>query len=195
MRSFLRDTNIWILIACVIVISAIFQAFPVEWQQQLRYERSEPIEWWRFVTAQFLHLGWMHWLLNMVGLVLIAGIFNQDWNLKWLLVAFISSSVFINLALWWFSPEVVWYVGLSGVLHGLLGAGVVYSFRNQPVFSIGLGILVIAKVIWEQLGNKSIGTEALIGGNVLFDAHLYGLIGGSAAAILCVIICRKQYAR
>ncbi len=188
----LGDKRIWVLVGGIIVISAIFQALPTEWQHQLRYTRSTPIEWWRFVTAQFLHLGWMHWLLNMLGLILITAIFNQDWTLRWMLVAFVASSIFINAALWWLSPEVVWYVGLSGVLHGLLGAGVVYSFKNQPVFSIGMGVLVVGKILWEQIGHQSIGTEALIGGKVLFDAHLYGLIGGSLAAIVCVIVCRNS---
>ena len=187
-----NNKTIWLLVASILIVSAVFQSLPADWQQLLRYERASPHEWWRFLTAQLIHLGWVHWILDMAGLVLIVAIFNQDWNLRWFIATLVISAIIVNAGLWWLSPEVDWYVGISGVLHGLLGAGVVYSFRNQPLFSIMMGMIVFVKVLWEQISHESIGTEALIGGNVLFDAHLYGLIGGVLSAILCLAACRQS---
>lgn len=192
MKILQNNKTIWLVVAAILIISAVFQSLPTDWQQLLRYERANPQEWWRFATAQLIHLGWMHWILDMAGLVLIVAIFNQDWNFKGFIATLIISAIVVNAGLWWLSPEVAWYVGISGVLHGLLGAGVIFSYRNQALFSIMMGVLVVGKVIWEQVSHESIGTEALIGGNVLFDAHLYGLIGGVLAAVLCLVACRSN---
>jgi hypothetical protein len=47
-----------------------------------------------------------------------------------------------------------------------------------------LGLLVVAKVIWEQLSGPLPGSEGLAGAAVVVNAHLYGALAGIAAAVL-----------
>jgi hypothetical protein len=38
---------------------------------------------------------------------------------------------------------------------------------------------IIAKIIWEQLYAENSAMEHLIGGNIVYDAHLYGAVSGA----------------
>lgn len=183
------------VIAIVVVISLIaivFQALPESTQIELRYDRNQPQQLWRFITGQLLHLGWVHLLFNLVGLVLITALFLPEWSSRSFSFAFISSAIVLNFCLYVFSPELIWYVGLSGILHGLIAAGALYSYRVQP----GFALLVLAgctiKIGWEQFTGSSVGTEELIGGKVAFDAHMFGFIGGLIGAILFRLTAKKK---
>lgn len=147
----------------------------------LRYERGavEAGEWWRAVTASFVHLGWSHLMLNLGGLALIwllAGrlLPARDW-----FAAFAVPVLAVGLGLWIFSPSVVWYVGLSGALHGLLivGAGAMAGARHPEGWI--LVIVLAVKVSWEQLVGPMPFSEVGAGGPVLVDAHFYGAVGGA----------------
>ena len=86
--------------------------------------------------------------------------------------------VAIDAGLWLCDSTVQWYVGSSGVLHGLMAAGAfAHLRRREPDGWVLLGLLV-AKLVWEQ----RVGPLPLAGGVVVVDAHLYGVIGGAAVA-------------
>lgn len=157
---------------------------------QVRYDRTtiNMGEWWRLLSGHLLHLGWVHLALNLAGLGLIIALFWRYWTTINFLLVFMLSLVAVDIGLWWLSPEVRWYVGLSGILHGLLIAGAVFSFHRERLFSIAVMAIVIGKLAWEQITHTSAGTEKLIGGHVLFDAHLYGFTGGVIAALLLLLL-------
>ena len=73
--------------------------------------------------------------------------------------------------MWLFSPEVIWYVGLSGILHGLLAA---IAWQRYPI----LLVLLMVKLGLEQLYGGLPATANLTGGAVIVDAHLYGAVIG-----------------
>lgn len=185
-----------IIIAAVIgLLAIIFQCLPELWQDTLRYDRNHSNQLWRFLSGQILHLGWVHLGMNLAGLILITALFMPEWNTQNYLMAFVISGLIMSTGIHFFSPHLIWYVGLSGILHGLLAAGAVYSYRTQPTFAIGLLIVVVAKIAWEQISGNSIGTEELIGGKVAYDAHLFGFIGGLVGAMIYVLMNRsKQHA-
>jgi rhomboid family GlyGly-CTERM serine protease len=91
----------------------------------------------------------------------------------------------IDAGFWFFYPELEWYVGLSGVLHGLLVAGLFAGLVQRDREAVILTLFVIAKLAWEQLAGPLPGSESSSGGVVIVDAHLYGAIGGLAGALLC----------
>ena len=103
-----------LVIACA-VLFALLQL----WMPQFIYQRdvmtSEPWRWW---TAQWVHVGWRHYLLNMMALTCLPFIFPQSGRFK-LLSALLVLSPMVSLGLYWFFPTVYAYAGLSGVLHGL----------------------------------------------------------------------------
>jgi len=47
-------------------------------------------------------------------------------------------------------------------------------------------------VAWEQMRGAMPGTEALIGGTTVVDAHLYGAVGGVIAALIISLPSRRH---
>jgi rhomboid family GlyGly-CTERM serine protease len=130
----------------------------------------------------------MHLLLNLAGLSFIFVLFNDVWSyLRLTLTSFVSAITIIG-GLWIFSPQIDWYVGLSGVLHGLLVAGAVLGFKRNP----GISTLILAGVLfktgYEQFTEHSDSyLVQVIEGKVVTDAHLFGIIGGVLAVVILAL--------
>ena len=179
---------IGLIVAAFVVLMTIFQALPPEQQHLLRYDRVAILngDYYRLVSGHFIHLGWQHYALNMLGLVLGTWLFGPDrapleWTIAGVVLAFIC-----GLGLLLFSPDVRWCVGLSGVLHGfmILGFGG-WALAGDRV-ALALLVIVIAKMTWEQLGGAMPWEATLAGGRVITDAHVWGAVGGGiflAAAV------------
>ena len=149
-----------------------------------RYEREalELGEHWRLATAHFVHLGWGHLLMNVAALLLLGALFDDLLKpLEWLTAALVSAAA-IDLGLYLWQRDVAWYVGLSGVLHGLLAFGAVRLLPSRPVFAaVLLGVLGVKVALEQTVGVlpwSALGT----GGPVIVAAHLYGAAGGLLAA-------------
>ena len=137
---------------------------------------------WRLVTGHFVHLGWTHLLLNLSGLALVFWLVGHAYSCRqWLYITGISIAT-IDAGFWFLYPELGWYVGLSGLLHGLLAAGLLRGLLARDRESLILAAFVVAKLAWEQFGGPLPGSEATSGGTVIVDAHLYGAVGGLVAA-------------
>jgi rhomboid family GlyGly-CTERM serine protease len=147
---------------------------------------------WRLLTGHFVHLGLSHALLNIAGLglvwYLVGSVFGRS---AWSIIAF-SSAFAIDLGLWFFEPDLAWYVGLSGVLHGLLAAGLIGTLPTRRFEFWALAVVLIVKIGYEQLAGPMPGSEATSGGPVVVGAHLYGAIGGAIAGIICRHRVRRQ---
>jgi rhomboid family GlyGly-CTERM serine protease len=171
---------IGLLVLCLILLSVGGD----ELRQALRYERAAIArgEYWRFLTAHLVHAGWRHLLLNAAGLLLIAALFPRDYRWRqWCLIA-LASIVAIDAGFWWLEPQLAWYVGLSGVLHGALAAGAVAWWRTESPWLAGsLSLILIGKLAWEQWhGALPLSGEM----PVIVNAHLYGAIGGLIAGLM-----------
>ena len=141
-------------------------------------------EWWRLLSGHFVHLGWSHLALNLAGLGLVTWITGSAYSpLRWLLIAILTIAT-IDAGFWYLYADLDWYVGLSGLLHGLLIAGLVAGVRRRDREAMVLGVLVIAKLGWEQIVGPLPGSESTSGGAVIIDAHLYGAIGGLLGALV-----------
>ena len=160
------------------LISFSLQAF--DWVGSWRFDRGliEQGRIWLLFSGHIVHLNWSHWLLNMAGLAIVAFFFSTHASFKqWMLVIIVSSSV-ISIGLWWGMPEIRYYVGLSGVLHGLFLYGALREIRFYPASGYVLLVVLIAKLIWEFFYGALPGSEDMAGGRVLTEAHLLGAIGG-----------------
>lgn len=179
-----RRRNGWLLVAVVAIGCVLLEAAGM--RDLLAYDRAalRVGQMWRLVTGHFVHLGWTHLVLNLAGLVLVfwlvGGVFC--W-LRWIYVGFVSI-VTIDAGLWLLNPTLDWYVGLSGMLHGLLAAGLLPKLMQRDRESIVLAVFVLAKLTWEQLSGPLPGSESTSGGAVIVDAHLYGVVGGLLAALM-----------
>ena len=166
------------------VLIAVLLALTGDWGRELfRYDRLaiSSGELWRLISGHFVHLGWSHFALNTVGLVLISFLVAARFSaIQWLLITLLII-VGIDLGFWILEPQLAWYVGLSGVLHGLLAAGVASGMRDGQSDSWIIGGLLVIKIIYEQLVGPVPGSEGTSGGDVVVAAHLYGAIAGALA--------------
>lgn len=150
----------------------------------LRYQRDAVLqgEYWRLITGHLVHGTPLHLMLNVAGLGLIAALFSHDYSWRaWLLIALFSMAA-IDVAFVFWEPQLLWYVGLSGVLHGALAAGAVAWWRNESrLLALVLSAIFAGKLAWEQWQ----GALPLSGDlPVVVDAHLYGALGGVLAGAL-----------
>ncbi|MFE8071216.1 rhombosortase [Marinobacteraceae bacterium S3BR75-40.1] len=173
----------WLLPLVLSLLAVLLQMSP--WLDLLRYQRSavEAGEWWRLLTAHGVHLGYWHLLLNLLGLWLVWELVGEALsNVRWLLtLAIVALGTSVGLYLG--HPQLQWYVGLSGVLHGLLVAGALGMLSRQPVLALALLGIVTVKVGLEMLGIADSGVAELIGGRVIYAAHLYGAVSGAVVGV------------
>lgn len=152
-------------------------------QLALRYDRGGLAagQWWRLLSAHVIHLGFEHALLDVAGLALMWALFARDYAWRgWVLILALSA-VGVDAGLWLLSSTTQWYVGSSGVLHGVLAAGAAAHLRSRQPDGWVLALFLVGKLAYEQ----SAGALPLTaGGAVIVDAHLYGAVAGALAALL-----------
>jgi rhomboid family GlyGly-CTERM serine protease len=138
-------------------------------------------QWWRLLSAHFVHLDAEHALLNVFGVVLMWALFARDYSpWRWLAI-YSFSGLAIGLGLWFLNPELDYYVGASGALHGVMAAGTVAHLRRRDLDGWILAVFMLSKLTYEQLS----GALPFVGsGSTIVDAHLYGAIGGLAVSLL-----------
>jgi rhomboid family GlyGly-CTERM serine protease len=135
-------------------------------------------EAWLLLTGNLAHLNWSHLWLNMAGLGLVAIFFGAYMSvLNWLTLS-AWSALLVGLGLYYFNVDIVWYVGMSGVLHGLFVVGGWYEYRHYKTSGLVWLGLIVVKLIWEQWAGALPGSESMAGGHVVVDAHLYGGMAG-----------------
>ncbi len=177
-----RAAELWLLGLLALVV-VLLLPFAETARLALRYERSAILaghEYWRLLTAHVVHGSVFHAMMNLAGLGLIAALFPRHYSVRaWLVIAF-ASVLAIDIGFLWLEPDLAWYVGLSGVLHGALAAGALAWWRfESKVLAAALTLIFIGKLLWEQWA----GALPLSGDlPVIVDAHLYGAIGGVLAA-------------
>jgi len=166
--------------AFIILIAAVIYLFDPQASQLLAYYHTgiKQFELWRLISATFCHTNFNHLLMNAFGLIITLALFSDTFKLIKIYPIIIFNSLFIGAALFFFEPEVIWYVGLSGVLHGLFSYGVAADISNKDRWGYLLGAGFIIKIIYEQIYGAQQSTIALIGAPVLVNAHLYGALSG-----------------
>jgi rhomboid family GlyGly-CTERM serine protease len=158
-------------------------------KEVLRYDRVwiGQGEAWRLISGHFAHLGWSHLALNSAGLLLVWFLIGGAYTLRtWVLIVSVTLAT-MDMGFWFLNPELYWYVGMSGLLHGLLAAGIVTRLRKIDAETAILLLLLVAKISWEQFSGPVPGSESTSGGPVVVDAHLYGAVGGILGAVLARI--------
>jgi membrane associated rhomboid family serine protease len=130
-------------------------------------------EYWRLLTAGFLHAGLFHLMFNMFALYVLGTLIEPAvgrFRFGLIYVVSLLAGSFGALLLSPSSPT----VGASGAIFGLMGAAVIVM-RNRGLSAMesGLGFwIVLNLVITFTVPNISIG------------GHVGGLLGGGLAALL-----------
>jgi rhomboid family GlyGly-CTERM serine protease len=151
-------------------------------REALSYQRTALAggQWWRLLSAHFVHLDFQHAALNAMGALLMWALFARDYPpWRWLAI-YLGACLTVSAGLWFLNPEIEWYVGASGALHGVMTAGTIAHLRRGDLDGWILAIFIVAKLGYEQFA----GALPFAGSpDTVVDAHLYGAIGGVVLAL------------
>jgi rhomboid protease GluP len=91
-------------------------------------------EWWRLITANFLHYGWLHLGANMLGLYYMGSIIESYLGkIRYLIIYFSSGCLSMILIVFYFlkigEPQTL-LVGASAAIMGLVGSLLAISIGN-----------------------------------------------------------------
>lgn len=181
LKSLNCDRRYGLSLLAICVLLALPELGGESLRNALSYDRAGLAQgqWWRALTAHFVHLSPEHALLNGLGLVLMWALFARDYSpLRWLAI-YLTSCLVISAGLWFLDPQLEWYVGASGALHGVMTAGTLAHLRRRDLDGWILAAFIVAKLAYEQVaGSMPFAGSA----NTVVDAHLYGALGGLALA-------------
>lgn len=129
------------------------------------------------VPAAFLHFGFDHLAANSVPLLVMGFLAALSGIRRFLSVAAVITLV-SGLGVWLTAPADSTTAGASGVVFGLFGYLVLRGFVDRRIGDVVVGLLVGAvygSILWGVLPTAT---------GVSWQGHLFGLIGGVAAAVL-----------
>ena len=113
----LQQSSDWRFVAIFIAFMTLLQAIGPEYFRY-RQDLVEQGQLWRYFSAHWVHVGWMHLLLNASGLVICVILTHPGWSAsRWLLCIVILGTV-ISLMLVLNKPEVRDYAGFRGCCSG-----------------------------------------------------------------------------
>jgi rhomboid protease GluP len=147
-------------------------------------------QYWRLITATFLHLGLMHLLFNGYALFVLGRPTEGLYGWGWFLGLYLASGIGGNLVSW--AAGVFDYpnlqLGASGAIFGLIGVGIVHCWRHRWVNRALLNTLLL----W---GGLSLAMGFFIGADNW--AHVGGLLTGAGLAWLLPAerVTRREYTK
>jgi rhomboid family GlyGly-CTERM serine protease len=184
-RLFHARRGDWALpVALSALLLAIYFAVPGA-APAWRYDRAAILdgEAWRLVTGHLLHADVHHLGWNVFGVLLVWFLFARDYTPRQWLAILLASTAVTSAGFLLLEPELEWYVGFSGVLHGCMAAGLVAWLRStrDPLTWLVAGLFA-AKLAWEHFQGALPFTAGTLSLPVVHEAHTYGAIGGVLAA-------------
>lgn len=135
-------------------------------------------QYWRLVTAMFLHAGIIHLAVNMWALWQLGMFCELLYGRARFLILYVCSGLIGNVASFLASQTLG--VGASGALFGLFGVALVFSIKYRRELPRGMGDRMLRSLIPVLLVNLFITL-----GLPFIDkfAHLGGLLGGAFLAL------------
>jgi membrane associated rhomboid family serine protease len=137
-------------------------------------------DWWRIVTAGFLHANFIHILFNMFALYVLGSLLEPGIGTPRFLGVYFVSLLAGSFGALLLSPNEI-TVGASGAIFGLLSAAfVIARHRGVEQLASQLAFFVVINLVF-TFGVSGIS----IGG------HLGGLVAGALAGLLIVFSERR----
>lgn len=182
---------------CVLVVSIMMAilAMITEVSTPLLEFNRHPIvdgQWWRLLTGNFIHTNVNHLVMNIAGLLLIFLMHKNYYTVTHFTFVFLFLCISCGVSLLTFYPNMILYVGLSGVLHGLLVYGSVIDIKQKEKTGWILLVGTFAKVAYENIWGASAQVSELINASVAVEAHLIGAVSGGVLAAMLIAKSRLQ---
>lgn len=139
-------------------------------------------EYWRTLTAFFVHSNVAHVAMNVAGLILITWHWRHCLTLKNYTCTLLISALTVNIGYVALAPLTTEYFGFSALLYALITSNCLLNIRQEKWASIAIlaavSIAVLQPAFVDGAGQAS---HALIGVRVATESHLYGWLGGLIA--------------
>ena len=137
-------------------------------------------DWWRIVTAGFLHAGILHIALNMYVLFILGTLLEPAIGTPRFLGVYFVSLLAGSFGALLLTPDSL-TVGASGAIFGLMSAAfIIARHRGIEQLAAQIGFFIIINLVF------TVGVSGISVG-----AHLGGLAGGALAALLVVYAERR----
>ena len=174
----LRHAARWQFAAILSLISLLLLVWP-ESTALLMWKRAAIADGqaWRWMTGHFVHLSARHCLSNLLGLCVICEYLWDELGLAEACLLSIGTAAGTSMLLWWFAPEIQWYAGLSGLLHGLW-AGCAMAWWSRTGDRVAGAALLLLAI---KLAVPVVTASAM---PVVTVAHGFGALSGLAWAVL-----------
>ncbi|MCD7809912.1 MAG: rhomboid family intramembrane serine protease [Erysipelotrichaceae bacterium] len=184
-------TNIYIVI-CVIVWAYInFISHDDKYDSAMRLGGfympaiDENNEYWRFITCHFIHVDFIHLLMNMYSMYVLGSSFEYILGTVGYLYLIIVSMI-ISMLITYISTqmhELSYYtltIGASGVVYGFFGAMIALGIliRGPYLSWLMSGLYVILINLVYTFINKDISKTG----------HIGGLVGGIVAVVFLLLM-------
>ena len=146
-------------------------------------------EWWRLFTPALMHGSALHLLFNMLWIWIAGRRIESLFGATSLITLALLTGITSNVAQ--FMDAGPLFLGMSGVVYGLLGFAGVWD-RLNPSRVVGLPPAVLGfMLLWLALGYTDL-LAAMGMGNAANTAHLAGLISGVLLALLARLVSRLR---
>lgn len=179
------------VIICSLIVAAIALWLPLYQAESGslldQYDFALALVWqepWRLLSAHIFHLDFQHAFFNAAGLVLVTVFFARHFTVRTWINAVLVIAVLTSIGVWLFGQPQR-FVGLSGVIHGLLVMCLLLEWSKQgytrqdwlpPVVIVLLGV----KVILELAG--LLNSQILLSQGTTFGyVHAAGILAGLVA--------------
>ena len=192
-KSWWHSRDVWGGPVAIIAMSGVLLAVEPLSSRWLAFDRGHIAagQWWRLCTANWVHLGFWHWLFNALSLLLWIGICPrrlraQDWLLRLVLIG-----TAMSLGLYAFDPSLQRYVGLSGFIYGIFLLDLGHdALVGRDGFAWLCLIFLLARVGWEDYAGAPGYEVRLIGGQVVAASHISGMVSAATYGIAGYLIRR-----
>lgn len=175
-----------LIIANVLVSYKGFNDYGFFDKYKFQIGRIQAGEKLRMITSGFLHVDWLHLILNMYALYLFGGLVFLHFSTVHFLAIYLAGLLGGSMYSFIQHKKEYYYsaVGASGAVSGIMFAAVMlypdktYSFIFFPFFDFPAYLLGIGYLIYSIYGmKKNIG-------NIGHSAHLGGAIGGYVLTLI-----------
>lgn len=138
-------------------------------------------DWWRLLSATFLHGGLMHLTMNMIGLVSVGILVERIYGHRLYALVYLGAGLIGSALSLHFSAQTAVSVGASGAIFGITGALLVAVYQHRDslpsTFSKNMVSSLLVFIIYSLIqGFAKQGIDNA--------AHVGGLLGGAMLAFL-----------
>jgi membrane associated rhomboid family serine protease len=150
-------------------------------------------QWYRLLTATFLHAGLLHLGLNMYSLWVLGGLLEPLLGRRRFAVLYVTSALAGSALSYAFLDPFSFALGASGAVYGLLGAALVVMRRLSRDVTAVLAVLIVNLVLsfaWHGIDWRA-HVGGLAGGLVVAAAYAYAptqrRVAWAVAAVAVVV--------